>query len=463
MGKLLSNFLKEVKKRNATPNKGFFVVLSNVTKDIDSFYDDCEEICLHLAEFSAQEEPTVILGQKVAQPKIGACLFVNKKLYCSSRSGRREGDHAEFTIIEEARKANEDLTNAILFTSLEPCTKHSRSQWSTSCSEYIIQTNIPEVHIGCLDANPAITGLGTARLLDKCKVVFFKHENVAEAERINKNFFDSFKTVIDGKTMKDILSCIKDKLDDFAVRLYLYPTIDINSDYELTSDDWYHFFLDMIQNHSIVNGKIMKYDVTPDFALAFYKDPSLVVPNFKITIYDERKQKPATEPKRFETTSIISMIANIKNDKSNIFSYIYAKLLLKQLKYKKFDEFAKNLFKTNDLNGNIGRELLVNAIAHSDFSKGRGGIDLAVKDDKLIVYNPVINDDVAYELRTVPLFSLPQNPRLMTFLYKAGLVEMEHRGMNELDKELQNGGVTFDPEKRFGIDYLKTTLPINTK
>lgn len=58
-------------------------------------------------------------------PKVGALLlFPNGRIEKAYRGQLREGDHAEFTLLER-KLGNEDLEGCILFTTLEPCVKRN--------------------------------------------------------------------------------------------------------------------------------------------------------------------------------------------------------------------------------------------------------------------------------------------------------------------------------------------------
>lgn len=458
MGKTLDIFKYEFNKKKFIEGKGAYLKINGVSKDEPDFIKDCQEICLMIAPYSAQEDPTFILGEKRPQPLIGACLFANNTLYCSSRSGKRIGNHAEYTIIQEAQSDNVSLSDSVLFTSLEPCTKHSRHPWTTSCAEYIVEVGIPEVYFGCLDANPVITGIGIKRLLDHCEVHSFDLVNVNRSKEINKKFFDFFDSRVDEKILKDVADYVKPKCDEFAVKLYL----DKNNkkDREISYDEWFCFFADMIENHSITKGEITKYDVTPDFALAFYKDPSIVVPNYFIDVYDQRSMtnnnvEKTTAKVDFKPKSLISAIANTKEPNGNIYRII-AEKKLKALADYNFKELSSFVF----VNSEAGREMIINALVHADYANGRAGIEIKISDDNLVICNPIADKNVVTDLQNKNQYSLPHNPRLMRFLNKAGLVESKHYGVDMLLKQNENQVIGFSGFTRQNVSYLETTIPL---
>ena len=58
------------------------------------------EYSVKLAEFSSYDDKNeTLLGKTVPCPKIAAIFKTDKYIYCAARSGIKDGDHAEFTIL----------------------------------------------------------------------------------------------------------------------------------------------------------------------------------------------------------------------------------------------------------------------------------------------------------------------------------------------------------------------------
>lgn len=402
----------------------------------NGYADDCEKIATDISDYSGQESPSVILEHQIPQPVIGAVLlFPTGKVYCSSRSGLKIGDHAEYTVITEAKAKGEDLSHSVLFTSLEPCTKYSRHDWTESCSELVINSRIPEVYFGCLDANPSITGIGLKAMMEQGVIV---HSFIPEQARIsrdkNKEFFNSFETAIDWKIMRDSIFAIKPLVDEVAVSTYLFP--EQEGMQTITQDDWFAFFEEMILRHAIVKGNVLKYDSTPEFALAFYKRPQLVVHGFDVSIYDNTKPIIGKGPKRqsskvkdFAPTCLLRMLSQRKGfngDSSNVYGAMQNIL---------------STFKDNDLFSMFGetvfpkfvgwRELIVNAFVHADYSQNVG-IVIKIANDSLTIINPITDLSIIELLNKGTMLSYPTNPMLMDFLNHAKLVEKEGQGTSDL-------------------------------
>ena len=80
-----------------------------------------------------------------ANPLVGAVLYKpNGTIEKACRGELRDGDHAEFTLLE---RKNRDckLDGAILFATLEPCAPGARSHPKLGCAERIVLARITEV------------------------------------------------------------------------------------------------------------------------------------------------------------------------------------------------------------------------------------------------------------------------------------------------------------------------------
>jgi len=127
-------------------------------------------------------------------PKVGAVIVKDKEILgCSYRGELGEGEHAEYTLLERKLKG-EDLSGAILFTTLEPCTTRNPPKYS--CCHWIIsrKNEIKCVYIGMLDRNPKIYVKGCTELSNEgIEVRYFTDELRGEIEGDNIEFLKQFK------------------------------------------------------------------------------------------------------------------------------------------------------------------------------------------------------------------------------------------------------------------------------
>ena len=95
-------------------------------------------------------------------PKVGAVLlFPNGEYESAYRGELREGDHAEYTLIER-KLGNMDLSDCILFTTLEPCVE--RNPPKSPCCKRTTNARIKKVFVGIEDPDPTVDGKGIKHL-----------------------------------------------------------------------------------------------------------------------------------------------------------------------------------------------------------------------------------------------------------------------------------------------------------
>jgi len=123
-------------------------------------------------------------------PKVGAAIFKDGQILGSSFRGEKgEGDHAEYTLFEK-ELGGKDVTDATLFTTLEPCTHRNNHK---PCSDWIIEKGIKHVYIGYLDPNPKIYNNGCKKLKAAgIEISYFPKELRDEIANDNFEFIKQF-------------------------------------------------------------------------------------------------------------------------------------------------------------------------------------------------------------------------------------------------------------------------------
>ena len=101
-----------------------------------------------------------------ASPLVGAVLWKpDGSVETASRGELRDGDHAEYTLLERTNRSNR-LDDAVLFSTLEPCAPGARRHPKLSCAERIMLARISEVWIGIEDPDPTVDRKGIKYLQD---------------------------------------------------------------------------------------------------------------------------------------------------------------------------------------------------------------------------------------------------------------------------------------------------------
>jgi Pyrimidine deaminase len=95
-------------------------------------------------------------------PHVGAVLVrPDGTTETAARGELREGNHAEFTLLER-KCVGEKLDGSVLFATLEPCL--NRNHPKRGCARHIVSARIKEVWVGIEDDNPTVAGKGIEHL-----------------------------------------------------------------------------------------------------------------------------------------------------------------------------------------------------------------------------------------------------------------------------------------------------------
>jgi Pyrimidine deaminase len=131
-------------------------------------------------------------------PKVGAVIAIGETVIARGRRGTGvEGDdeHAEWHALRDVPDKTK-LPEAMLYTTLEPCTKDVRTKGLECCTELIQQHKIQKVFIGILDPNQGVTGKGLWKLQDNgVEVELFPHNLVEKIRSMNAPFIRSQQTL----------------------------------------------------------------------------------------------------------------------------------------------------------------------------------------------------------------------------------------------------------------------------
>jgi len=122
-------------------------------------------------------------------PLVGAVLVrPDGQTETACRGELREGDHAEYTLLERKHR-DARLDGAALFATLEPCAPGARKHPKLSCAERIVIARIKEVWVGIEDPDPAVDREGLRYLESKGVTVhMFDADLQTEIRKANRRF-----------------------------------------------------------------------------------------------------------------------------------------------------------------------------------------------------------------------------------------------------------------------------------
>ncbi len=137
-------------------------------------------------------------------PLVGAVLRKpDGSLDTAFRGELRQGDHAEYTLLERKHR-HERLDGSFLFATLEPCAPGARSHPKLACAERIVNARITEVWMGIEDPDPMVNRQG-ARYLEQngVKVHLFDLDLQKQIRAVNKEFIaQALKRAAEAKDSK---------------------------------------------------------------------------------------------------------------------------------------------------------------------------------------------------------------------------------------------------------------------
>lgn len=163
-------------------------------------------------------------------PKVGAVLVSpdGEVLGTAFRGELRDGDHAEFTLLERKNRSK-DVTGCYLFATLEPCAPGARRHPKLGCAERIVNARIAKVWIGIADPDPTVDRKGIKYLQNNgIDVEMFNPEQQKEIKKENEEFLKQAIQRADEAKVEEKI--VLNKLDDLlpAANLLDFDTNALN-------------------------------------------------------------------------------------------------------------------------------------------------------------------------------------------------------------------------------------------
>ncbi len=379
-------------------------------------------------------------------PKVGAVLlFPDGHIETAFRGELREGDHAEFTLIER-KLANENLADCILYTTLEPCME--RNSPKVPCCRRITNARIKKVYIGIEDKDPKGKGI---EHLEKHGVEFkmFDHEFQRIIEEENKEFLkQALQRKKEAEEEEDLRTPIElpianydsSKFSDEALQKFIKES---NLDFKPTDEAFLEYLADF---GAMEWDKEKKHYVPTGFGvLLFGKNPRAKFKNAVLKAHVSYGGSKI-EPKDFDQALV---------------------LLPDQIEewLKKVLPLSKDTsgFKRKDVPDfpiGVLREAIVNALVHRDYEIEGAKCEIKIDENKIIVTSPgkplpAITLD---ELNTFEAPSLSRN-HIITYAFSLmDYVEEKGFGMKTFKSLNKEHGLPI-PKYTFKEPFLTLTFP----
>ncbi len=390
-------------------------------------------------------------GDGKASPKVGAVLVsaAGEVLGTAHRGELREGDHAEYTLLDR-KFSDKNVTGAYLFATLEPCAPGSRKHPKLGCAERIVNARISKIWIGIEDPDPTVDRKGIKYLQDAgIEVEMFDPEfqDIIYAE--NKDFLDQAKQraaevkkpkVVELSPLeKPVASADLTELSDEALSIYSTRS-GINLPIDAPE------FLAHLQQRQLI-----ELDATN-----ILRPTGLGILLFGKT------------PRNRYPQAVLKVQARYGNAEPEIHDFDDALVLLPEqveswLKKVLTSTISREAFAREviyDYPITVLREAIINAIVHRDYDIEGAKIYLNIDDEKIVVKSPGLPvKPIKFEdFQQFKAPSLSRNPKLMAVFNAMNLVEERGMGMDEM-KSLQDTYHLPRPSVTWDDPYLVITFP----
>ena len=381
-------------------------------------------------------------------PKVGAVLWKpDGTVETACRGELREGDHAEYTLIERKNR-DADLGDCVLFATLEPCGPDSRNPPKIGCARRITNARISKVYFGCEDPHPKVKGEGLRYLKQQgVEVIPFDRDLQKIIEDENAEFFDQARRKAAEEEEEPALQPLPfdqplpqvslDDLDPDALAHYrrFLLTVDIDGDQEF--------------HHRLAHqGLLVKADdgifAPTRFAhLLFGKHPRDILPQAGILATIHGKEGEDVED--FDGPMVLGP--------NQVISWLRGKLP------DAIDRSVAERKRVNDVFYELVREGIANALVHRDYDIVGSKIQLVVEGDTVTIRSPgaLIAPISIDQLQSFSAPMISRNPRLHAVFSTMDLAEERGLGLRSMRTKATVAGLPL-PTFRFSNPYLDLTL-----
>ncbi len=385
-------------------------------------------------------------GDGKASPLVGAVLWNDGATDTASRSELRDGDHAEFTLLERKHRSDK-LDKAVIFSTLEPCAPGARKHPKLSCAERIVLARIKEVWVGIEDPDPTVDRKGIKYLQDNgVKVHLFDRDLQERIREVNREFIEQAEAraaaVRDGSAKQTSLSEFEgaqrgaglEDLDAKALQEYRKVLGTRGAD---------AFHQRLAQQGLLVQQK-RKFGPTGFGVILFGEAPRLLLPQAGLlgTIhYDDGRE----EPRDFDGPAV--------NAPDQAIAWLKDKLP---------NPIRRTTAKRQEVRGTfyeLLREGIVNALVHRDYGIKGAKCQLVASAGKVVVMSPgaPVEPITMKQLAAFDAPMLSRNPVMHFVFGKLKLAEERGLGLKSMRSIASAAGLPL-PSYSYKPPYVVLTL-----
>ncbi len=380
-------------------------------------------------------------------PKVGAVLvFPDGKVIQAHRGELREGDHAEFSLLER-KLGHEQLDGGILFTTLEPCVE--RNSPKVPCCRRTTNARIKTVFVGIIDPDPTVSTKGIEHLKrNGVDVKMFDRDLQKQIETVNKEFLEQalerkqkakeeeFTKPIE----QPITNASFEKLSAEALQKFITLA---NLPYKIEQPEFKEYLIDM--GVMSLDKKDNTYKPNGYGILLFGMDPRNAFKGASLKC-SAKLGSYEFKPESFDKALVL--VPDLAQD--------WLRKVLSQEK----DTSAFKLEEKESFPIEVLREAVINAIVHRDYSIEGSKNSININDDAIIIKSPGPPPSTISleQLNTFKAPSYSRNPVISLVFNKMGYMEETGLGMASLKSLNEKFGLPL-PEYIFQEPLLTLTFP----
>jgi ATP-dependent DNA helicase RecG len=363
------------------------------------------------------------INKNTPSPRVGAVLVFPDGTYeIACRGEFREGDHAEYTLLDKKNRTN-DLTGCWLFATLEPCGPGARNFPKICCAERIANARIEKVWYGVQELNPKAKGGKEYLVKMNVEVDSFDSDLHHKIIDFNKKFND---WVDDERKKEDIAASVNtgflqqavknadiSSLSEEALQLYINNT---KKTYTYNSDELRN---DLIEKNLLeIDEKTKVVRPTGNCILLFGKSPRDKFPQAAVKAKVDYGNGQEPDTKSFNEA--IVLVPDL------------VKQWVKKVIPESMDRSSYTLEKVSHFPPDVIREAIVNAIVHRDYSITGAKIELEITPEKIEVRSPgePVSPNSISDLKNFTAVSYARNSDLAYIFNLMRLMEESGVGMD---------------------------------
>jgi ATP-dependent DNA helicase RecG len=390
-------------------------------------------------------------GDGKVSPKVGAVLRKpDGTVETACRGELRDGDHAEYTLLERKNRGNR-LDGSVLFATLEPCAPNARRFPKLGCAERIVLARIKEVWVGIEDPDPKVDRKGIRYLQDNGVAVHMFDRDLQDViGKENAAFIeqalDRAAAADEAKKPKTVLLSDLENASVAATPTDLSP--DALGQYRSVARIGDKVGSPAFNRRLVQQGLLTQRDgrlaPTGFGLLLFGKEPRAAMPQAGLlgTIhYPDGRE----EPRDFDGPQVLAPVQALEWLRDKLPNPI--------------DRSAARRREVNEALFELVREGIVNALVHRDYGIAGAKCQLAVTPDTVVVKSPggPVPPITLEQMQSFTAPMLSRNPVLHYVFARMALAEERGLGLKSMRRRAEQAGLPL-PRYTWEAPYIVLTL-----